>query len=470
MGLPRLWWRTRHARGRRDAGAALRAIARGAQDAVGLRLRGQHILLLLDPELAGQLLSGHAADTIKGPGVQRTRALLGDGLLTSEGASHDRARRLVAPGFSPRRLDRYTATFAHLTQTRMAGWRDGQQMDMHAEMAALTLEIVGQSLLGIDLSPQAARVRADLEATLSEFADSQAALPGLGRLRFPPARRPVSARRAAPAPRAAPQAAIHQLVDDISEQRRKNPAADRGDVISALLAATAEPGGLTDGEVHDHVITLMMAGHETTASALAWTLHLLGRHQDVQRRLQAEVDTLGGRPPGFGDLAALRYTRAVISEAIRLYPPAWLIGRTTTADLKLGGWQLPAGSIAAVSPLLLHHDPRWFPDPVTFDPGRWLDPGRQAAPRHAYLPFGTGPRACIGEQFAWAEATTVLAVLAQTWAFGAVPGFRATVQYRVTLRPAAGLPVLLHARGGAPAERVLRPVHLRRAVDRGGTG
>jgi cytochrome P450 len=214
----------------------------------------------------------------------------------------------------------------------------------------------------------------------------------------------------------------------------------------------------------------MMAGHETTASALAWTLHLLGRHQDVQRRLQAEVGTLDGRPPGFGDLAALRYTRAVISEAIRLYPPAWLIGRTTTADLKLGGWQLPAGSIAVVSPLLLHHDPRWFPDPETFDPGRWLDPGRQAAPRHAYLPFGTGPRACIGEQFAWAEATTVLAVLAQTWAFGAVPGFRATVQYRVTLRPAAGLPVLLHARGGAPAERVLRPVHLRRAVDRGGTG
>jgi cytochrome P450 len=215
--------------------------------------------------------------------------------------------------------------------------------------------------------------------------------------------------------------------------------------VSALLAESALPGGLTAREVHDHALTLLLAGHETTASALTWTLYLLGRHPGAQERLRAEVSALDGRPPTSGTLPSLSYTRAVISEAIRLYPPAWIIGRTVTADLDLAGWHLPAGSVAAVSPLLLHHDPRWFPDPEAFDPGRWLDNRRRAVPRHAYLPFGTGPRACIGERFAWAEATTVLATLAQSWSFRADPGFEAAPSYRVTLRPAGELPMTLHA-------------------------
>lgn len=433
MGTTRVLLRTRRARRRQDAGAAVRAVARGADTAVGLRIRGQHILLLLDPRLAAELLTG--PDTIKGPGLQRTKTLLGEGLLTSEGAVHDRARRLVAPAFSPRRLDRYTGIFASCAQARMAGWRDGEQRDMHAEMAALTLEIVGQTLLGMDLSAQAPKVRAGLEAALTEFAENDAVLGRPGRR----VRGPGPGRGSGPRAGQGGQpvgAALHRLVDEISEQRRHTPTADRGDVISVLLAASAEPGGLTAREVHDHVITLMMAGHETTANALTWTLYLLARHPEIQARLQAEVD-------GSSDLG---YARAVVSEAIRLYPPAWIIGRTTTAELELGGWRLPAGSVAAVSPLLLHHDPRWFPDPETFDPDRWLGERRADIPRQAYLPFGTGPRACIGEQFAWAEAITVLAVLARSWAFDPVPGFVATIQYRVTLRPAAGLPVRLRAR------------------------
>jgi cytochrome P450 len=441
MGPARVLLRTRRARRDHDAGAALRAVARGGREAVGLRLRGRRVLVLLDPGLAGELLAGHAEDTVKGPGQQRVRGMLGDGLLTSEGANHDRARRLVAPAFSPRRLDGYTGIFARCTRDRMAAWSDGERRDMHAEMGALTLQIAGQALLGIDLSAQAPQVRTSLEAALAEFGGQfgfEGGFAGFG----------AGAGAGAGDAGGAARAAVHRLVDSIIESRRETASEDRGDVVSALLAESALPSGLTAREVHDHVLTLLLAGHETTASALAWTLYLLGRHPGAQERLQAEVSALDGQPPTPGTLPALSYTRAVITEAIRLYPPAWIIGRTLTADLDLAGWHLPAGSVAAVSPLLLHHDPRWYPDPEAFDPGRWLDDRRHAVPRHAYLPFGTGPRACIGERFAWAEATTVLAVLAQSWTFRTDPGFEATPSYRVTLRPAGELPMTLHA---APA-------------------
>jgi len=222
--------------------------------------RGRRILLLLDPGLAGQLLAGHAADTVKGHGVQLTRAMLGDGLLTSEGARHDHARKLVAPAFSPRRLDRYVATFAECAQAHMAGWRDGQQADVHAEMAQLTLQIVGRTLLGVDLSAQASRVRAGLESALAEFARQQRALPMLAR------RRRDAHGRGAQDPHARAQASVHRLIDEISEQRRATP--DRGDVMSALLAVSAEPGGLTAADVHDHVITF---GRARSSGPLAST-------------------------------------------------------------------------------------------------------------------------------------------------------------------------------------------------------
>jgi cytochrome P450 len=467
-GTARVLLRTRRARRDRDAGAALRAVARGGRAAVGLRLRGQRVLLVLDPELAGELLSGHTTSTAKGPALRRARAMLGDGLLTSEGAAHDRARRLVAPVFAPRRLDGYAGVFARCARECTAGWADGERRDLHADMAALTLRIAGQALLGTDLSAQAPLVRAGLDAALAEFAASSGLAPGS------PFGARASAGRAsgrvtgtgypgagdAGTGGGAAQEALHQLVDDIISQRRTMPLGDRGDAVSALLAASAEPGGLTTREVHDQVMTLLLAGHETTASALTWALYLLGRHPAAQQRLQAEADALEGRSASASDLPALPYTRSVITEAIRLYPPAWIIGRTVTADLELGGWHLPPGSVAAVSPLLLHRDPHWYRDPERFDPGRWLG-DRPALPRHAYLPFGTGPRACIGEQFAWREAVTVLATLAQSWTFRADPGFQPALSYQVTLRPAAGMPMTVHARPPRSSSLVPGPRHRR---------
>ena len=432
LGALPVLWRTRRGRRAGDAGLMLRGITRGADTAVGLRLRGQYVLLLLDPSLVGQLLVEHAPDSMKGPGTQLTRVLLGDGLLTTEGEQHQRARRLVAPAFSPRRLAPYADTFARRGEAHLATWRDGQVVDIHAQMAALTLDLIGRTLLGIDVTDEAAGIRSSLESALASFGDSALAF---GR------------RRPRPESTGAVDAhAVHHVVDAILDERAEHLSDDRGDVVSALLAATAEPDGLTRSEVHDHVVTLLMAGHETTANALSWAMYLLGENPDAEQRLHAEVDRLAGRLPTMTGLSDLPYTRAVIAESMRLYPPAWIVGRTITRDLDFAGWHAPAGAVVAASPLLLHRDPRWFPDPDRFDPSRWLDARREAVARNAYLPFGTGPRSCIGEQFAWAEATTVLAVLAARWSARMQPGHVPQMQYRVTLRPGNGLPMRVHHR------------------------
>ncbi len=427
-GLLWVLTRTWSARRTADPGQALRSIARGGDRVVAIRVRGQGVLLLLDPDLGPQLLAEHAADTVKGPGTQLTRPLLGDGLLTSEGDAHRRARRLVAPAFSPRRIAGYAATFDDCTRAHTARWSDGAQLDMHREMAALTLDIVGRTLLGVDLAVDVPEIRRGLEVALNRFADSGFALPGLRR-------------RALELPSPEGIAEVHGVVDTIIARRRDTSTEDRGDVVSALLAAGAAPDGLTAGEIHDHVITLLMAGHETTANALSWTLYLLGQHPDIQDQLYAELSRVSG--------PELPYTRAVISESMRLFPPAWLLGRTTTAEFEIAGRVAPPGSIVAISPLLLHHDERWFPDAERFDPGRWMDGRAEQVPRNAYLPFGTGPRACIGEQFAWAEAIAVLAGLARGWQFHT--DAPVTPQYRVTMRPSGRMPITVRRRPTAPA-------------------
>jgi cytochrome P450 len=419
--------RTRRGRRSGDAGELLHGLVGNADTAVGLRIGGQAVLLLTDPMLVPDLLISDPHRVVRGPGLQLARAVLGDGLLTSEGTDHDRARRLVAPAFSPARLAAYRHQFTDRSDRFFAGWTAGREIDAHRELSALTLDLVAHTLLGIDINTDAGQIRTALESALDAFGDQALAF----------------GRRSTPAPQldAELTAGLHRVVAGAIDDRvaDSKQGQDRGDVVSALVAAMQSPGGLTRSEVHDHIVTLLLAGHETTANALSWTLLLLSQNPDVDRRLHTEVAAVGpGQTPA--------YARAVLTEAMRLYPPAWILGRTLLRARRFGEWTAPAGAVVAVSPLLLHRDPRWFDTPEQFDPDRWLDERRRDVPRHAYLPFGTGPRACIGEQFAWLEATLVLGALVRRWRAELRPGHVAVPHYRITLRPGNGLPMTLHPR------------------------
>jgi cytochrome P450 len=432
-----LLWHSRFLLSLRNPGTALLALTRNAKVALGLRMVGRSGVILLQPDLVKELLVTHSAETTKGPAVQRTRPLLGNGLLTSEGDEHRRARRLVGAAFAPSRLDRYATTIIHETRQLASEWRDGGSIDLHHEMVELTLRVVGRTLLGTDVTDNSQRIGAALAATLVNFGQRS-----LWRQRSD----------IVPAPEVTE---LRSIVDEIVEQRRRDPG---DDVVSALIhASDPDSGGtLSDTEVRDQVTTLLAAGHETTANALSFTLHLLSDRPDLLGRLRAEVGLLPSIPTR-DQLDELSLTRAIVTEAIRLYPPAWIFGRRLNTGIGFAGTHLPEGTVVGVSPWVLHRNPIWYPKPDEFDPDRWID-GRQAdVPRYGYVPFGAGPRGCIGEQFAWLEAVAILATLLRDWDIARTDS-QLRLDFSVTLRPRGTLPAVVRRRpestkGGSMAAR-----------------
>jgi cytochrome P450 len=370
----------------------------------------------------------------KGPTIQATKMLLGESLLTSEGEYHHRHRRLIQPLFHRERIASYAGAMVRHADMTSSGWRDGQSFDARIEMAALTLSVVGDALFGIGVGDRRARVvTGALTEALEIFDRVYSPLYRLiVRLPSPTMRR---YRRI--------ESQLNGVVGEMIAERRNGPRGD--DVLSLLLDASESGDGMSDRQVRDEALTLFLAGHETTANALAWTWWLLSEHPDTERSLHAELDeVLAGRVPTFEDLARLRYTDAVVSESLRLRPPAWAIGRTAIADHRAGDRTIAKGSIVVVSPWLLHHDPRWWRDADAFRPERWLESDDR--PRYAYMPFGAGPRACIGRPFAQTEAALVLATIARRWRLRVQRGARVEPQAVLTLRPRYGLPVIAERR------------------------
>ena len=392
-----------------------------------LRVAGGHLYLVGTPELVRELFGPLGRVTVKGRGLEQARLLLGQGLLTSEGELHRRQRRVVQPAFHASRVAAYEEVMraeAAALPAR-AGWTDGTVTDLGADLAALTLRIVGRTLFAADLDAESGRVAGALGELLQRF--GRVMVPGgvlLNRLPLPSTRRL--------------EAAIAELDDVVLAMIARRRAGPPGDsVLDMLLAAP-----MSDRQVRDEVLTLMLAGHETTATALAWTFLLLDQHPEAAAALHAELDATPAGGP---------VTRAVLAESMRLYPPSWIIGRRLTADVVLDGWTLPAGSLVAASQWVLHRDGRWWDAPTEFRPARWLGPDgydEQAPgqPRGAYFPFGLGRRVCVGESFAWAEAVAVLATLARDWTATLLPGHPVAVRPAVTLRPRHGLPMTLHHR------------------------
>jgi cytochrome P450 len=431
---------------RRDPiGFLTRASAYG--DVSHVRLPRTSLYVLNHPDLVQLALVHRHRDVRKGPSMDAAKRLLGESLLTSNGDPHLERRRLLQPIFHHERIAGHGPTMVALAERTSERWSDGETIDVHAEMARLALAIVARTLFGVDVEDARAReIAGALTEVLAQF--DRAFSPWLrvtGRLPLPANRRFERAR----------EVFDRTVYAMIRERRAAGDGAD--DVLSLLLEAEEDGVGLSDEQVRDEAITLFLAGHETTANALAWTWLLLAQHPDRAATLHAELDeVLAGRAPHADDVGSLRFTGAALHESMRLYPPAWAIGRRVLTDIDARGYRIPAGSVIVVSPWLLHHDPRWWDSPDVFAPERWLTEDRPR-PRHAYLPFGAGPRMCIGEGFAWLEATLVLATIARRWSLSHDPAHRVELQPVITLRPRTGIPMTPWRRigvaRGTPARR-----------------
>jgi cytochrome P450 len=359
----------------------------------------------------------------------------GNGLLTSEDEVWKRQRRLVQPAFHSRRLDNYALEMVDATTRTMEGWQQGQVLDLHPAMTAVTLEIVAKTLFGADVRGAARQVGRDLEILMAYFANPLylfewgQRLPTVGNFRLPRVVRRLDA-------------IIAKLIDE-----RRREGIDRGDLLSRLLSVRDDDGSAMDEvQIRDELITLFLAGHETTALALTYAVMLIAANPTVQAELQHELaTTLAGRPPLPADIPNLRLTEAIVKEAMRLYPPAWTIGREVVDECKIGGYLLPPGAQVICAQWVVHRDGRFFSEPLEFRPQRWLDGSTDHLPRCAYFPFGDGPRICIGQGFAMMEAVLILATMASRFTFAPVPGKRLELVPSITLRPRRSIFVRLKA-------------------------
>jgi len=401
------------------------------------RIGPKRFFFLDDPALIEELLVTRSAAFVKSRGLQRLERLLGKGLLTSNGAYHLRQRRLVQPAFHRERIAAYAAAMVARADRFAAAVRPGETLAIDAAMYRLTLGIAAETLFGADVDAESDTIGAALDAAMAGF---PAALSPIGELldhlpMVPVVRR---FRRA----KAQLDAIVYRLIDE----KRAALAAGRpgDDVLSMLLAAREDDETMSPVQIRDEAMTIFLAGHETTANALAWTWWLLAGHPAVAAALDAELAAvLGGRLPTADDVPALTLARDVVAEAMRLYPPAWVVGREAVVATTLGGWSIPRRGIAIASQQRTHRNPRFWREPDAFRPERWSNGETAELPKFAYFPFGGGNRICIGEPFAWTEAVLVLATIARRWRFSPAPGLHEVpTEPLVTLRPKTAIPLV----------------------------
>lgn len=408
-------------------------------DVVRVRLGPMRATLLSHPDLVEDVLVTRNKLWQKDHYLQTTlRPVLGEGLLSAEGDFWRRQRRLAQPAFHRERIAAYADIMALHASRLVARWRDGDVRDVHKDMMRLTLEIVAETLFGARVGDHAEEVGEALDAVLAVVSDPfELFLPFLKKLPTPQRRRFDRG-----------VAKLDSIIYGMIEQRRRSGAGETNDLLSMLLHARDEDGSrMSDRQLRDECMTLFLAGHETTALNLSWTWLLLSQQPEVDAKLARELDdVLGDRPATFADLPNLTYTGHVIAESLRLYPPAWSMGREAREDVELGGYRIPRGGQVWFCPWAIQRDPRWFDDPETFRPERWEGDLAKTLHRYAYFPFGGGPRFCIGQSFAQMEAVLVLATLARAFRVHVLKRPRAVPEPSVTLRPKHGLRVRLSKR------------------------
>jgi len=391
------------------------------------------------PEYIEHVLLGNHRNYLKSPLVRQVlRPTLGNGLVTSEGDFWRRQRRIVAPAFHHQRIANLVEVMAACAATTVERWQ-GQhvEFDVLPEMMGLTLEVIARTMFSTDVTPEIPRVRQLMDVIIRDTRVSAVDLLGLPEW-FPRYRKLALARAIVE---------LKALFSRIIALRRAD-GADRGDLLSMLMARDPETGeGMSDAQLKDEIATIFGAGHETTANALSWVWYLLARNPEAESLLHQEVDrVLGGRVPCYADLAELKYTRMVFEEAMRLYPPAHSIARTAVAEDRIGGVRVPAGANVTISPYVTHRSARYWPEPERFDPERFAPEAVARRHRFAYLPFGGGPRICIGASFAISEAQVIIASVAQRFRLRLDPAHKVVPIGYVTLRAKDGIRVRLERR------------------------
>ncbi len=395
------------------------------------------------PDGVQRVLQDNHHNYLKGDLFDIIRQFAGNGLFTSEGELWLRQRRLMQPAFHRSRIAGFGKIMTGRTLDMLAQWEQraepGLLLDVADELTALTMAIIAETMFGAHVEKDVATVSQAIEVLLTDI-NFRFVVPFYPSLRWPTLRN----RRSLAAMRT-----IDDVVLGIVEQRRRS-GEQWEDLLALLMEARDEDSGetMSDKQLRDEVVTIFVAGHETTAVLLTWAFYLLSQHPDVEARLHAELaEVLDGRTPGVADVPNLRFTRMVIDETLRLYPPAWITNRQAVAEDQVCGYRIPAGAVVGVSPYVMHHLPAYWPDPERFDPQRFAPDAAQERPRFAYMPFGGGPHQCIGNSFALLEATLILATVAQRYLLRLPAGAVVTPQPKSTLRPAGGMAMLLEARG-----------------------
>ncbi len=407
-------------------------------EAAHYRLGARHIVFLNHPDYIREVLVTQNHNFVKERTVRRMKMLVGEGLITSEGRFHKIQRSLAQPAFHRQRIAHYGQTMVEHAFRLRQEWVPGQTLDISTQMMHLALGIVAKTLFDTDVAREVAEISSNVNAIMGlynflvmlPFAEGLQywPLPGISRFRKARAR-------------------LDQVVYRMVQQHRAD-GADRGDLLSMLLAARYEDGSsMSDRQLRDEIMTIFLAGYETMANALTWTWYLLSQNPEAERKLHEEIDSvLQGRLPEMADLPQLKYTEMVLAEAMRLYPPAWAMGRMAATDVEIGPYYLPQGTTVLMLQYIMHRNPAYFPEPLRFDPQRFTPEARTGRPRFSYFPFGGGARQCIGESFAWMEGVLILATLAQQWRLRLAPGQRVEPQPLITLRPRYGMKMVLEER------------------------
>jgi cytochrome P450 len=433
---PSMWPRLLKGEVFRQSGAeSLLANARQYGDLVFFRLFGKPVLQFNHPELVQELLVRDSVHHHRNLVMQRLRSVLGDGLLTSEEPLHMRQRRLAQPAFHRQRIEHYGEAIGQATGVMTGQWTSGESLEVREEMMLLALRIVGRTLFATEVEQEVQKIGAAVDSFQNFVLLAHLPFPELlQRLPLPAMRRIRRGRED-----------LDELIYGMIRERRADPR-DRGDLLSMLLAAVdteaaADAGAaarMSDAQVRDECLTVLLAGYETTANALSFALWLLATHPEIQEELAAEcARVLNGRAPAAEDYARLPLAEQVFAEALRLYPPVWVTARTAADTYAYRGMTIRKGTILIAPQFAVHRDPRFYPNPERFDPSRFTVEARAARPRMAYFPFGAGSRQCIGEGLAWMEGTLVLAMIAQQWRVRPMEAGASDVPLAasVTLRP-----------------------------------